>query len=205
MERNLQDYNIEAIKSIYKEDLLESNLTNDNYIINNYLNNHIFFNAIQCPDKIIGKNSYHGFSLKRSNYSNEYDNTVTYAKISDNILNNYTLYKDNQIISYQDIDWDNAYLKYLDRNFIKSNQPFTYNIITFNQNTQEIEIVNENLVEPIEEYNTEIPLSQYIKTTQDLYKVIDYLLNRYLRLKKLMEIIKSQYEVMNKAHREEDD
>lgn len=204
----MEDYNVEAIKSIYKEDLLDHDNINTNYVLNNYYNNHIYFNAIQCPDKVLGKNGIHTFSFKRDNYTNnigDNGNYVSYSKITNSIYNKFDLYKDNQIISSQDIDWDNAYLKYLDKNFIKSITPFKYDIIKKQYNEQldkdEIIVITKDVTETPEEYGfkneTDIPNTQYVKTTEDLLKIIAYLLNRYQRLKRIMEIVKNQFSVIN--------
>jgi len=181
--KDIKQYNIESIKSIYKEDLLESESHSNDYILNNYFYNHIYFNSIECPDKLVGKNGVHTFSSKQ-------------AKInSEKIIKQHNLYTYNQFISQQDIDWDNAYLKYLDPNFIKSNTVFSYNII---KNVNGKIVVDSTAQEPITDAIPDIiPQSQYIKTTNDLMIIIDYLLNRYNRLKKLLLIVKEQLKLIN--------
>ena len=48
--KDIKQYNVEAIKSIYKEDLLESESHSNDYILNNYFYNHIYFNSIESSN-----------------------------------------------------------------------------------------------------------------------------------------------------------
>ena len=197
--KDIKQYNVEAIKSIYKEDLLESESHSNDYILNNYFYNHIYFNSIECADKIVGKNGIHTFSNKRDIYTKTGEDglNTTYSKLnSETIINKHKLYSDNQIISQQDIDWENAYLKYLDPKFIKSNVKFVYDRIYKDENG-DIVIKEQNITESDSDSEVIMPESQYIQTTNDLLKVISYLLNRYNRLKRLLNIVKGQLELIN--------
>lgn len=181
--------NIEAIKSIYKDDIPDD--SNNNYIEDNYLNNHIYFDAFQVPDKIVGLNGVHTFSRNRST-----GEMGSHSSIPSSIMQKYEPYAYNQILFSEDIDWDNAYLKYLDSSFIKSNVPFTYHMLD-----DEGHIIQENAQEEYEAWTEsdsekKIP-SQYIKSSKDLMNVLDYLFDRYNRLHSLMNIVTTQNEIIN--------
>lgn len=186
---NISSYNIEAIKSIYKDDTPDN--SNNDYIEENYLNNHIYFNAFQVPDKIVGLNGVHTFSRNRSN-----GEIGSHSSINSSIMNKHMPYAYNQILLSKDIDWDNAYLRYMDTSSIKSNQPFTYHLLN-----DEGKTIQENVKEEYEQWTEDegekqFP-SQYIKSTNDLMNVLDYLFDRYNRLHTLMNIVTTQNEIIN--------
>ncbi len=185
---NISSYNIEAIKSIYKDDI--PNDSNNNYIEDNYLNNHIYFNAFQVPDKIVGLNGVHTFSRNRSN-----GEIGSHSSINSSIMNKHKPYAYNQILFSEDIDWDNAYLKYLDES-LKSNQAFSYYML---DNTGKIIQANaqEEYIPWAADNEEKKTPSQYIKSSKDLMNILDYLFERYNRLHALMDIVTTQNEIIN--------
>lgn len=192
----MADYKHNSIKAIYGKNTID-NLTNisEKSIEDFYKYTHrINSKGIQIPDQIYTINSYHGFSsytsyISNSKKENPNPNLVNqYSKIS------YQQYADRyKLIKGKDIDWDNAYLKYLSvqKGY---DQPITYYVV--NPDTHELDpnsyICNDYIFDRLLSNN-----SYTINSTYELLNIIDFLFTRYNSLWFELRNVKNQYENKN--------
>ena len=193
----MEKYQYNSIKSIYGKGTLDNLSTITENIIDEYYkyNHRINSNGIQFPDKIDSINSYRGissytyimneqnnkYSIVEENYSNI--DFKEYPKVSLSKYNN--LYK---ILKAKDIDWDNAYLKYLSiqKNY---NEPIAYQV--FNKENGKIDETTYFCYDYI--FDRELCNNTYtINSTYELINIIDYLFTRYNALHFELNNVKGQ-------------
>lgn len=179
----MERYQYNSIKSIYGKGTLDNLSTITETIIDEYYkyNHRINSNGIQFPDKIDSINSYHGISSYT--YISQIIDSENYPKVS---LQKYkNLYK---ILKAKDIDWDNAYLKYLSiqKNY---NEPIAYQV--FNKKIGKIDETTYFCYDYI--FDRELCDNTYtINSTYELINVIDYLFTRYNALRFELNNVKGQ-------------
>lgn len=179
----MERYQYNSIKSIYGKGTLDNLSTITETIIDEYYkyNHRINSNGIQFPDKIDSINSYHGISSYT--YISQIIDSENYPKVS---LQKYkNLYK---ILKAKDIDWDNAYLKYLSiqKNY---NEPIAYQV--FDKENGKIDETTYFCYDYI--FDRELCNNTYtINSTYELINVIDYLFTRYNALRFELNNVKGQ-------------
>jgi hypothetical protein len=179
----MERYQYNSIKSIYGKGTLDNLSTITETIIDEYYkyNHRINSNGIQFPDKIDSINSYHGISSYT--YISQIIDSENYPKVS---LQKYkNLYK---ILKAKDIDWDNAYLKYLSiqKNY---NEPIAYQV--FDKESGKIDETTYFCYDYI--FDRELCNNTYmINSTYELINVIDYLFTRYNALRFELNNVKGQ-------------
>lgn len=180
----MTNYNYQSIKEIYGQKFKDDPNMSNNDIDNFYkYGSDISSNSIQLPDKIVSNKNLHGFT----SYMKFLDNDISdRPKMDEYLFNNYSSYY--KILKAKDIDWDNAYLKYL--SIQKDYElPIEY---------QEIDPETGKLSNEVH-YNSDyifsngLSNSSYtINYTYQLLNVIDYLFAKYNSLKFDMEVLKKQ-------------
>lgn len=190
----MDNYQYNAIKAIYGKDTITNLVTNSD-IDNFYKYNHrINANGINIHDKVCINNNYHAFSSYIESNDNSPNN---YPRMS---INEYEKYKDlYKPLKGKDIDWDNAYLKYLSvqKDY---DQPITYKNIDMNTGSlEQTEHYNHDYI-----FNKGLSESNYkINSTYELINIIDYLIIKYHSLKFEMNNLKQQLsdkEEYNRTH-----
>lgn len=183
----MEKYQKNAIKSIYGNGTLDNLLTVSDAAIKNFYEytHRINSNGIEVTDKICTVNSYHGFSSYTVNVN---DDAEIYPLIS---YNNYKyLYK---LLNAKDIDWDNAYLRYLSVQDYDQpyNEAFSYSII--NPETGKVFDTTYFCYDYV--FDKYLCNNSYtINSTYELLNIIDYLFTRYNTLKFALKNVLSQRE-----------
>ena len=192
----MKEYQKNSIKSIYGKGTLDNLSTLNEKIIDEYYKYHhrINANGIEIPDKIYTINSYHGNSSYSYIADYNKENTImdfkNYPEISLSKYKNF--YK---LLKAKDIDWDNAYLKYLgiQKNY---DQPITYYVV--DDNTGEVIDTPYFCYDYI--FNNELCSNSYtINSTYELINIIDYLFTRFNALHFELNNVKGQRDAKKNA------
>ena len=179
-----ENYQLNSILDIYNG---RDNGNTTNNAFQYYIDHNSIPNGITVSDKLIPINGIHKISY--ANYydkNNDFNTTYNYYPLLINIENNIATNNNYKLISFKDIDFENAYLKYANQK-----QPYNEGI-----NYYELHINDDNQVVPeIQTTYTYVfgrEISPYINNSYDLLNIVDYLLNRVNCLNFLLDIVKKQ-------------
>lgn len=193
-------YKANIIKAIFPDEYVNSSNVSDDLVERYYKTDNLYLDAFQIPDMLTNINSYHGFSKNISKvgedtlhyYTSNNINKISYISPTidpsdidiDEINNSY-----HKIIMGKDLDWENAYLRYVPSSFNTQENPITYWDIDPNTGLE----VNKGVCTSYLYYSN---IPTYINHTYDLYAIVDYLLTKVKALKFALSYIKSQHENM---------
>lgn len=190
----MDNYQKASILQIYGDNINTNQLSlAENY----YIQHSTILNGIEVADKITPINSAHSINniIDESTFNTINKDNLSYTPL---LVKNYhknvdKLYK---LISAKDIDYENAYLKYVSNQISEYKNPITYlELIPIKENDK---IVDFDIIEKqTYSYLFTRGITSYMNNTYDFVNILDYLLNRYNALKFLMTTIRAQRDLVD--------